>query len=103
MRHVILTCKNHLNLRWGCKDIAFTDGYGYNGSRNIFFKGEPSGKGMYEDGSGLDCTDYFPDRAEPVVRECDCPATDLIRAPEDDLVKRHDDEASAKGERLTKT
>lgn len=89
MRHVILTCKNHPNLRWGCKDIAFTDGYGYNGSRNIFFKGEPTGKGMYEDGSGMYCDTFFPDRSDPIVNECSCPPTDLIRASEDVLVKSH--------------
>lgn len=86
MRHVILTCKNHPNLRWGCKEIAFSDEGGYNGSRNIFFRGEPSGKGMYSDGSGLDCTTFFPDRTNPIVQECDCPSGDLIRALEDAMV-----------------
>ena len=81
MRHVILTCKNHTNLRWGCKEIAFTDKGGYNGCRNIFFKGEPTGEGMYSDMSGLICNDLG-------VQECNCPPSDLIRAPEDDLVKR---------------
>lgn len=74
----ILTCKNHPNLRWSCKDIAW-DGH-YNGSRNIFFDGVPSGKGMFSDGSGLDCT--------ILVNECDCSSADLILAPEDSLVKR---------------
>lgn len=88
MRHVILTCKNHPNLRWSCKEIAYTEGYGYNGARSIFFNGEPSGHGMHFDQSGLDCSTYFPDRADPVVRECTCPPSDLILAPEDALVKR---------------
>ncbi len=89
MRHVILTCKNHPNLRWGCKEIAFSDIGGYNGSRGIFFRGEPTGKGMYEDGSGLDCSEFFPERADHIVRECSCPPSDLIRAPEDALVTPH--------------
>lgn len=87
MRHVILTCRHHTNLRWACKEIAFTDAHGYNGSRNIFFKGEPTGKGMYHDGSGLDCDIYFPGRVDPIVQECSCSARDLIRAPEDKDVK----------------
>ena len=76
----ILTCKNHLNLRWSTKEIAWTGGY--NGCRNIFFMGEPTGKGMYRDRSGVDCDIYFPDRADPIVAECPCPASDLILAPE---------------------
>jgi hypothetical protein len=87
MRHVLLTCKNHPNLRWGCKEIAFTDEGGYNGERNIFFWGEPSGKGLHHDGSGIDCDIYFPDREDPIIRECQCPASDLIRAPEDSSIK----------------
>lgn len=87
MRHVILTCKNHPDLRWSCKEIAFTDGFGYNGSRSIFFNGEPDSRGMYSDGSGLNCSTYFKDREDPIVRECDCHPTDLIRAPKDHLVK----------------
>ena len=56
MRHLSLTCKNHPELRWSCKSIAFTPGYGYNGARHIFF---------LSDG----------------VAECKCPPTDLILAP----------------------
>lgn len=49
MAHVFLTCINHPNLRWMCKEIAWTvreDGSGYyNGMRNIFFLGElPEGE-----------------------------------------------------------
>lgn len=90
MRHVLLTCKNHPNLRWGCKEVAFSDAGGYNGSRNIFFWGEPTGKGLFEDGSGIYCSMYFKDRENPIVRECDCSSRDLIRAPEDKDIKRHD-------------
>ena len=60
MRHVLLTCRNHPDLRWSCKQIAFTptdDGGRYNGERHIFFQ-------------GYGC-------------ECDCPASDLRLAPED--------------------
>ena len=77
MRHVILTCKNHLTLRWSCKEIAWSGVY--NGVRSLFFQGTPTGEGMYDDGSGLRCR-YVP--------ECDCPREDLILAPEDALVKR---------------
>jgi hypothetical protein len=83
MRHRILTCKNHPNLRWSCKEIAWS-GF-YNGTRSIFFNGEPDGSGMYFDGSGLSCTTYFPDRpiGDRIVRECSCDSADLILAPED--------------------
>lgn len=83
----ILTCKHHPNLRWSTKDIAITDGK-YNGSRSIFFCGEPTGEGMYHDGSGLHCSTYFMGRENPIVKECSCPASDLILAPEDKFVKR---------------
>ena len=86
MRHVLLTCKNHPNLRWSCKEIAFTPGHGYNGTRNIFFQGEPDGRGLYGDKSGIYCSTYFPDRADPVVQECPCSPKDLILAPEDELI-----------------
>lgn len=84
MSHRILTCQNHPNLRWSTKEEAWS-GF-YNGQRNIFFNGEPDGKGMYSDGSGLSCSTYFPDREDPIVRECDCPADRLRLAPEDALV-----------------
>lgn len=88
MRHVILTCKNHPNLRWSTKEIAWNDRTGYNGCRNITFCGEPTGAGMYSDLSGLWCSTYFPDRTYPVVTECKCDAVFLILAPEDKDVKR---------------
>ena len=94
MRHVILTCKNHPNLRWSCKEIAFDDQHGYNGCRSIFFGGEPCGRGMYLDMSGLSCSTYFSDRDNPIVHECACPLSDLIRAPEDAMVKRYEEPAS---------
>jgi hypothetical protein len=83
MRHRILTCKNHPNLRWSTKDIAWQEGYGYTGVRTLFFKGTPSGTGMYSDHSGLDCTKIKDGKS---VHECECPAKDLILAPEDKLV-----------------
>lgn len=87
MRHRILTCKNHPELRWSCKDVAWDPGSGYNGVRHIFFKGVPTGQGMYSDGSGLDCT-TFKDGA--VIQECPCDASELVLAPEDALVKGSD-------------
>lgn len=83
MRHRILTCKNHPDLRWSCKEIAWTNRYGYNGNRTLFFNGIPSGKGMYDDSSGLDCTMF---KGDEMVKVCTCPPTDLIIAPEDKLV-----------------
>lgn len=85
MRHVILTCKNHPELRWSCKEIAFSDDLGYNGMRNIFFDGIPDETGMYADGSGLSCTTVKDGK---IIKECTCPSEDLIRAPEDALVKK---------------
>lgn len=80
MRHVHLTCKNHPQLRWSCKSIAFSgDGHGYNGCRNIFFLGEP------DPTSPLRYSTYFADR-QPIERgilECDCPPSELIYAPEE--------------------
>lgn len=68
MRHVMLTCKNHPELRWSCKSIAFTPGFGYNGSRNIFFQGKlEEGKIHYESHAA----------------ECKCSSRDLILAPEE--------------------
>lgn len=89
MRHVILTCKHHPELRWSCKDTAWNGGEtgGYNGSRGIFFYGTPSGKGMFRDRSGLDCTRIHP-RTGEIVMECSCSARDLVLAPEDGCVYR---------------
>lgn len=81
MRARSLTCKNHLTLRWSCKDIAWTergDGTGfYNNERSIFFKGESTGE-LYGDGSGVKCV-----YGEP---ECSCDASELILAPEDSRI-----------------
>jgi hypothetical protein len=100
MRHVILTCKKHTNLRWSTKEIAVFQGK-YTGIRSIFFLGEPvldaDGKPqMHSDGSGLMCNDVAPIRDDGgqvtgyrVIYECTCSPTDLVVAPEDDLVKRH--------------
>lgn len=87
MRHAILTCKNHPNLRWSCKEIAVNSDGSYNGMRNIFFNGEPTGEGMFQDLSGLHCSIFS---GGTLVRECECPPSDLTWAPEDALVKRED-------------
>lgn len=103
MRHAILTCKNHPNLRWSCKEIAVTpqgnEGQGsYNGCRNIFFGGElrkgAAGQPIwYEDGSGVYSDTYIEERDSigkvsniRIIRECDCSSRDLILAPEDPRV-----------------
>lgn len=84
MRHVILMCEDHPDLRWSCKEIAVSNGR-YNGTRNIFFNGYASGR-MYDDMSGM-YHDFEPrDGVSP--RECDCPASKLTIAPEDAMVKR---------------
>jgi len=83
MKHRVLTCKNHPELRWSCKDISWTDGHGYNGKRHLFFKGTPSGEGMHSDGSGLDCIRV---KDGVLVVECECSPADLVLAEEDKLV-----------------
>lgn len=67
MRHVILTCKHHPELRWSCKSIAFSPGHSYNGIRNIFFDGYVRAE----------------DKVFKPVRECPCSPADLILAPEE--------------------
>lgn len=89
VRHRILTCKNHPELRWSCKDIAWS-GF-YNGCRSIFFNGVSTGK-MFSDGSGLECNHV--DKDGKYILECKCPASDLILAPEDALVKEYTNEES---------
>ena len=79
MRHRILTCKNHPELRWSTKDIAW-EARGYNGMRSLFFEGISKGQ-MFSDGSGLDCTTVREDGS--IVRECDCSVASLVLAPED--------------------
>jgi hypothetical protein len=76
MRHVSLTCLNHPDLRWSCKEIAAGVDGRYNGARNIFFNGTK------------DCDWSVP------VRECDCPPSDLRFSPEElELQKTHPLEA----------
>lgn len=70
MRHVSLTCRNHPELRWSCKSVAFSPGHGYNGQRHIFFSGVKD-----------KATKSHPDAPEV---ECSCPPTDLVLAPEDE-------------------
>ena len=90
MRHVILTCKNHPNLRWSTKECAVNSDGAYNGSRNIFFNGEPTGEGMYHDNSGLNCSRFKRNEASELIliEECQCAASELTFAPEDVLVKK---------------
>ena len=95
MRHVSITCKNHPDLRWSCKDIAWNvygrpdkDGRlgGYNGCRNIFFGGQIDNPPQFHDDmSGT--KDNMVDKDGKIVKECSCPARDLILAPEDAQLK----------------
>ena len=82
MRHVSITCKNHPNLRWSCKSIAWSGGY--NGSRTIFFNGIYTGK-LFSDKSGSVCSMTNDDGTS--VQECDCKSDQLILAPEDQEIK----------------
>lgn len=96
MRHCVLTCKNHPELRWSSKETAVNksgnDGLGaWNGSRHIFFNGTPllnadGSPKMFDDNSGLDCTTFKDGKH---YAECACSPSDLILAPEDILVKRY--------------
>jgi hypothetical protein len=43
MQNIILTCRNHTNLRWQCKSIAVSGDGSYNGERNIFYNGAEDG------------------------------------------------------------
>lgn len=95
MRHRILTCKNHPDLRWSCKDIAWTPASGdrpggYNGSRTLGFRGKPTGQGMFSDMSGMYCSlveEVGNSGAYVAIEECDCPLSDFVLAPEDAQVR----------------
>lgn len=72
MRHCTLTCLNHPDLRWSCKEIAVTKIGQYNGARNIFYLGTVQ-ETRLSDGS----FDY-----KWQVPECKCSPADLRFAPE---------------------
>lgn len=90
MKHVALTCKNHTQLRWSCKSLAYTPGRGYNHQRHIFYLGtrltDEQRKVM---GLSENCKTAL---CEP---ECVCPPTDLILAPEDEWSKLSEEEQRA--------
>lgn len=67
MHHVRLTCENHRDLRWMCKEIAVNADGRYNHSRNIFFLGR------IVNGKPEDVIDGC------AVKECECPSHALIR------------------------
>jgi hypothetical protein len=76
VRHRILTCENHPDLRWSTKEIAWSEGVGYNGCRTLFFDGRSTGH-LLPGKSAVEC--------EP-AEECDCGLNSddfLILAPED--------------------
>lgn len=91
MRHVLLTCRHHPELRWQCKSIAFTPGRGYNGQRSIFFLGRKVGEDEYEEGPALKSDGMFRD-------ECPCLPSDLILAPEEVELQKTEPTYSATGE-----
>ena len=73
-----LTCENHPDLVWSCKDLAISNGR-YNNARNIFFFGLKTKR--FNDSSGWDGTHTRRDangEVIGVVEECSCPARDLI-------------------------
>lgn len=89
MRHVYLTCKNHPHLRWSTKEIAFSDSSGYTGERKLFFWGillrnSDGSPKLFTDRSGLECTKFD---SKGLIQECPCSTADLIRAPEDGMIK----------------
>ena len=55
-----LTCRNHPDLRWSCKEMAWGE-HGYNGIRHLFFFGRAV--------PGKDFEEPAP--------ECPCPLSDL--------------------------
>jgi len=73
MKHVTLTCKNHRNLRWHCKEVAVNGDGSYNGSRNIFFEGSTTSTGMA----------FHREVDGSILQECDCPSSDLTLIPDD--------------------
>tara|TARA_R100000687_G_C6367223_1_gene126206 strand:- start:63 stop:512 length:450 start_codon:yes stop_codon:yes gene_type:complete len=90
MEHVTLTCKHHRNLRWHCKEVAVNGDGSYNGSRNIFFEGSTTSKGIVvhreADGS--------------TVQECPCPPSDMTFAPKDGNTDGNDNELPISVERF---
>lgn len=64
MSHVTLTCEDHPNLRWGCKEIAVGPTGRFWGGRTLFFHGDP------------DQPHY--DSPWPNVDECPCDVRKLI-------------------------
>lgn len=86
MEHVHLTCKVHPMLRWSCKEIAYTPGYGYNGQRNLFFLGMFTGYGPSKwTGAITEQYSMIHPITNEIVHECDCGARQLILAPEEKL------------------
>jgi hypothetical protein len=77
MSHTTLTCENHTHLRWSCKVQAISydkDGNGrYNGSRNIFFKGQYAPE---QSGYGWDGCHKIVNGVP--IQECACSSSKLI-------------------------
>jgi hypothetical protein len=84
IRHINLTCKNHRELRWTCKEVAWTDGEGYNGSRNVFFEGHIYDTLAYKEGTYADRVKAHMTKSVP---ECNCPIKNWILAPEEEAFR----------------
>lgn len=90
MRHVSLTCKNHPDLRWSCKEVAWGP-TGYNRARNLHYYGVAilDAEGvpvLFSDKSGTKASVIRPDGS--YAEECSCPTSELIRAPEDEVIEQ---------------
>jgi hypothetical protein len=92
MRHILLTCCNHPELRWFVKSIAVNRNGSYNGMRNIFFEGRATGLTRVCRGVTIEVMEFVP--------ECPCPPSDLRFAndAERDTWRSEYPERVAKGE-----
>jgi hypothetical protein len=70
MQMIEMTCENHPDLLWHCKEIAVSPSRRYNGARNIFFAGK-----VMPDGS----ISEFDRESHTFTRECACPGSALIK------------------------
>ena len=86
MRHILMTCENHRDLRWNCKSIAVTDSGRYNQSRNIFFRGRAMADGSIQEIVTLESGERM------VIRECSCPGSALIAVNLADVQRAREEE-----------
>lgn len=75
----ILTCENHRDLFWMCKEQAVSEAGRYTGARNIFFIGRELQEGETPRYSGDKYTEWALPRSDGrLLRECSCPGSALI-------------------------